>query len=104
MIISLGKIEIKFFIYLLLYLLLNLLLIITNLYFKEREEEKIKNRLLNYIISFGFNIFFIIPECANIKKYICKKKEYKKSEVGSNKIIYILILHMERLIANQFFI
>ena len=46
MIVSLGKIEIKFFIYLLLYLLLNLLLIITNLYFKEREEEKIKNRLL----------------------------------------------------------
>ena len=89
MIISLGKIEIKFFIYLLLYLLLNLLLIITNLYFKEREEEKIKNRLLNYIISYGFNIFFIIPECANIKKYFCKKKEYKKSEVGSNKIIYI---------------
>ena len=89
MLISLGKIEMKFFIYLLLYILLNLLLIITNDYFNEREEEQIKNILLNYIINFGFNIFFIIPECKNKKKCLCNKKEYKKSEIGSNKIIYI---------------
>ena len=89
--ISLGKVDKKFIQIIIVDIIIILFIgSIDIFYFRNHEDERIKNELLNTLIIYGSLILFGIPE------YIIRKKltntkigEEKKEVINDNKIIYI---------------
>ena len=75
--ISLGKIDKKFFLIILLYLTISIINSIISFYFRKNENAQIKNIILIKLLNSFCYIFFGIPEYIMRKKYFKKNKEDK---------------------------
>ena len=84
--ISFGKINSKFFLYLLFFVIVAIFLDWISNYLP-KQKDKIKNVILNILINFFGFVFFGIPE------YIIKKKYYSRknadTKINNNKLVYI---------------
>ena len=87
--ISLGKIDKKFFLIILLYLTINITNSIISFYFRKNENAQIKNIILIKLLNSFCYIFFGIPEYIMRKKYFKKNKEDKYENNNDKKVLYI---------------
>ena len=78
--ISLGKIDKKFFIYIILYIINIILLGLVNVYFSKNKGVGNDNILIDQLIQSFCYIFFGIPE------YILRKNENNKNKEKNNEI------------------
>jgi len=83
---SLGKINLKIFIYIFIFVLIDLLFSLLSLYFENNENDEINNIFINKIISFGFGVIIGIPLFI-LKNIKSKNKNTEKKNEG--KITYI---------------
>ena len=89
--ISLGKIDKKFFLFLFLYIIISSLMFSIGLYIDNEENNKIENILLNRIINYSCFIFYILPEYIIKNKSSTSKQENDEKNINDykNQIIYL---------------
>ena len=88
-IISLGKIDKKFYISLILYIIIFVIVVVVSYFFEKNENNNLTNLELNKIIIFGFCIFFGIPEYINRKSLNKKSSDKRGIKSNKNSITYI---------------
>ena len=88
--ISLGKIDKKFYISLVLYIIMFIIVNVVSYFFEKNESDNLTNLELNKIIIYGFCIFFLFLEYIN-RKTLSNKKSTDKRSIKNNKnsITYI---------------
>ena len=82
--ISLGKIDKKFFVYLLLNIIIEIILNLIDKYFRDNSRYVLVNLPLIEIINFGFCLFFGIPELIIKIKYLNIKNENNENKNERN--------------------
>ena len=88
--ISLGKIDKKFYVSLILYIIMFITVNVVSYIFHKNESDNLTNLELNKIIIYGFCIFLGIPEYINRKSLLNKKSADKRSiKSNKNSVTYI---------------